>query len=175
MRILYVSVAEGHDASSAQEASTPQWNAPTPGNFWVLLLRPHEFLVLGPLAISFQPRQFATLPANPEVHWGFDAFETAVGGEEKKLRRHWLREHLAEDRGHSRTDVIRRQEQGGTLAHAVQRIEPGGNNKDRGKAWNGIKVWFVDGLEKPFLIAGAQVILFLWFRLETLPLIPFFI
>ena len=96
--IALTAVAEGHDVSSAQKASILQWTAPTLANFWRFLLRLHETTVFGPLAISFQPRQFAPLlRPTPEERWGLDAFETtAVDGEEEKQRRRWLGERLAE-------------------------------------------------------------------------------
>lgn len=96
--IAVAAVAEGHDAGSARDASTLRWTAPTLTNFWKFLLRLHETSVLGPLAISFQPRLLAPqLRPTPEVGWGLDAFETdALDSEEKKQRTHWLCERLAE-------------------------------------------------------------------------------
>lgn len=96
--VAVAAVAEGHDVSSAQKASILQWTAPTLTHFWMFLLRLHETTVFGPLAISFQPRQFAPLlRPTPEVRWGLDAFETvAVDGEEAKQRRRWLGERFAE-------------------------------------------------------------------------------
>jgi len=96
--IAVAAVAEGHSVASAQEASTLQWTAPTLANFWMFLLRLHETSALGPLALSFQPRQFAPLlRPTPDVRWGLDAFETTVvDAGEKVQRRRWLRERLAE-------------------------------------------------------------------------------
>lgn len=96
--IAVAAIADGHDAISVQEASTLQWTAPTLFNFWKFLLRLHQTSVFGPLAISFQPRQFAPLlRPTPDAHWGLDAFETTpIDGEEEKQRRAWLGERLAE-------------------------------------------------------------------------------
>jgi len=90
--------AERHDPSSAQEPGVLRWTAPTLVNFWTFLLRIHKTSVFGPLAISFQPRQFAPLlRSTPDVRWGLDTFETvAVDSEEQKQRRRWLDERLAE-------------------------------------------------------------------------------
>ena len=96
--IAVQAIAEGHDASSAQEANTLQWTAPTLTNFWMFLLRLHETSVFGPLAISFQPRQFAPLlRPTPDGQWDLNAFETVVtDDEDKKQRKRWLDERLAE-------------------------------------------------------------------------------
>lgn len=89
-------------AGSAQDASTLRWTAPTLTNFWMFLLRLHSTSVLGPLAISFQPRLLAPpLRPTPEAGCGLDAFETDSAlaldrEEEKQQRRRWLRERLAE-------------------------------------------------------------------------------
>jgi len=93
-------VAEG--AGSVQDASTLRWTAHTLHNFWMFLLRLHSTSVLGPLAISFQPRLLAPpLRPTPAAGWGLDAFEAGGAldgeGEEKKQRRQrWLRERLVE-------------------------------------------------------------------------------
>lgn len=98
--IAVAAVAENHDdAGRAWGASTLRWTAPTLTTFWKFLLRLHETSVLGPLAISFQPRLLTPqLRPTPEVGWGTDAFETGAldSEEEKTQRRRWLRERLAE-------------------------------------------------------------------------------
>ena len=93
-------VAEG--AGAAQDVRTLRWTAATLTNFWMFLLRLHSTSVLGPLAISFQPRLLAPpLRPTPEAGSGLDPFEMEMGGaldseENKQQRRRWLRERLTE-------------------------------------------------------------------------------
>ena len=93
-------VAEG--AGTAQDVSTLRWTVPTLTNFWMFLLRLHSTSVLGPLAISFQPRLLAPpLRPTPEAASGLDPFEMEMGGaldseENKQQPRRWLRERLTE-------------------------------------------------------------------------------